>query len=139
MSAAILRTAGIRAACPALHACAAVGSCAPVLRSGTRGFARSAPRFNSLVAPAPNEQATKGGEGLHRSTFPTFDLHNRWPILVLDSKVPTAPSSPLTKQDGASTVPQPIHGDWVLFHPVYSENEVKAVQGMLPALTCTTY
>lgn len=46
-----------------------------------------------------------------------------------DQKVAGA-SSPLTKEDGASTVPQTIHGDWVLFHPVYTTAEVKSVEGM---------
>jgi hypothetical protein len=34
----------------------------------------------------------------------------------------------LTTPDAVSTVPTVIHGDWVLFHPVYSEEEVKAVE-----------
>jgi len=36
--------------------------------------------------------------------------------------------SQLTKQSAASTVPIMVHGDWVLFHPVYSPKELKAVQ-----------
>jgi hypothetical protein len=34
----------------------------------------------------------------------------------------------LTKQDGVSTVPTMVRGDWVLFHPVYTPEELKAVE-----------
>ncbi|CAK5267167.1 unnamed protein product [Mycena citricolor] len=34
----------------------------------------------------------------------------------------------LTTPDAVSTVPTMVRGDWVLFHPVYSPEEVKAVQ-----------
>lgn len=37
-------------------------------------------------------------------------------------------SDPLTRQDGVSTVPEVLKGDWVLFHPVYSNSEIKAVE-----------
>jgi len=38
-------------------------------------------------------------------------------------------SSPaLTKPDGVSTVPTMVRGDWVLFHPVYTPEELKAVE-----------
>ena len=33
----------------------------------------------------------------------------------------------LTKPDIVSTTPA-IHGDWVLFHPVYTEDELRAVK-----------
>lgn len=33
-----------------------------------------------------------------------------------------------SKQSVTSTVPIMVHGDWVLFHPVYSPEELKAVQ-----------
>lgn len=33
----------------------------------------------------------------------------------------------LTKADIVSVTPQ-IHGDWVLFHPVYTDEELRAVQ-----------
>ena len=33
----------------------------------------------------------------------------------------------LVKPDIVSVSPQ-IHGDWVLFHPVYTEDELRAVQ-----------
>ncbi|KAJ7609661.1 AOX, alternative oxidase mitochondrial precursor [Roridomyces roridus] len=39
-----------------------------------------------------------------------------------------APASSLTKPDGVSTVPTMVRGDWVLFHPVYTPEEVKAVE-----------
>ncbi|KAJ6480280.1 alternative oxidase-domain-containing protein [Mycena sanguinolenta] len=41
---------------------------------------------------------------------------------------PTLPTSQLTKPDGVSTVPTMVRGDWVLFHPVYTPNEMRAVE-----------
>jgi hypothetical protein len=37
-------------------------------------------------------------------------------------------SHALTKEDGVSTVPTMVRGDWVLFHPVYTPEELKAVE-----------
>lgn len=34
----------------------------------------------------------------------------------------------LTKQDGVGTVPTMVRGDWVLFHPVYTQEELRAVE-----------
>ncbi|KAJ7485040.1 AOX, alternative oxidase mitochondrial precursor [Mycena galericulata] len=45
-----------------------------------------------------------------------------------DSEHPTASSSQLTKADAVSTVPTMVRGDWVLFHPVYTPEEMKAVE-----------
>lgn len=36
--------------------------------------------------------------------------------------------SQFTKRSSASIVPAMVQGDWVLFHPVYSPEELKAVQ-----------
>ncbi|KAJ7140091.1 AOX, alternative oxidase mitochondrial precursor [Mycena crocata] len=41
---------------------------------------------------------------------------------------PPASTSQLTKPDAVSTVPTMVRGDWVLFHPVYSPEELKAVE-----------
>ncbi|KAJ7102891.1 alternative oxidase-domain-containing protein [Mycena epipterygia] len=41
---------------------------------------------------------------------------------------PIASSSQLTKPGAVSTVPTMVRGDWVLFHPVYTPEEMKAVQ-----------
>ncbi|KAF8205981.1 alternative oxidase-domain-containing protein [Mycena galopus ATCC 62051] len=40
---------------------------------------------------------------------------------------PTPSPSQLTKADGVSTVPTMVRGDWVLFHPVYTPEEMRAV------------
>ncbi|KAG5650959.1 hypothetical protein H0H81_010397 [Sphagnurus paluster] len=34
----------------------------------------------------------------------------------------------ITQPDAVSTVPTMVRGDWVLFHPVYTQDEIKAVQ-----------
>lgn len=39
----------------------------------------------------------------------------------------TTPSQ-LTKADAVSTVPTMVRGDWVLFHPVYTQEELKSVE-----------
>ncbi|KAF5382520.1 hypothetical protein D9615_002956 [Tricholomella constricta] len=36
--------------------------------------------------------------------------------------------APLTHPDAVSTVPTMVRGDWVLFHPVYTQEELKAVE-----------
>jgi len=88
------------------------------LRSSPAGFLgpRSAVYFhsgttdqNSLVKKRPDEQADVGTEGFHTKDKKTSE-------------------SLLTQIDAVSTVPSEIRGDWVLFHPVYSEDEVKSVQ-----------
>ncbi|KAJ7279970.1 AOX, alternative oxidase mitochondrial precursor [Mycena rebaudengoi] len=38
------------------------------------------------------------------------------------------PQGSLTKPDAVSTVPTMVRGDWVLFHPVYTQEEIKAVE-----------
>jgi hypothetical protein len=52
--------------------------------------------------------------------------------LNLLEELPVSSSNPstqlLTKADGVSTVPTMIRGDWVLFHPVYTPEELKAVE-----------
>jgi len=40
----------------------------------------------------------------------------------------TNSSQALTKPDGVSTVPTMVRGDWVLFHPVYTPEELRSVQ-----------
>ena len=39
-----------------------------------------------------------------------------------------ASQSALTQVDAVSTVPQEVRGDWVLFHPVYSQEEMESVE-----------
>jgi hypothetical protein len=41
---------------------------------------------------------------------------------------PSTSSEILTKADGVSTVPTMFKGDWVLFHPVYTPQELKSVE-----------
>ncbi|KAJ6552045.1 AOX, alternative oxidase mitochondrial precursor [Mycena vulgaris] len=52
------------------------------------------------------------------------------PSAALDAlkEQPVASSSQLTKPDAVSTVPTMVRGDWVLFHPVYTPEEMKAVK-----------
>ncbi|KAF8516817.1 AOX, alternative oxidase mitochondrial precursor [Hysterangium stoloniferum] len=57
-----------------------------------------------LTATPPQKNAVKGTEGMHRNDMSMTD--------------PT----------GSVIKPPPIHGDWVLFHPVYTADELKAVK-----------
>lgn len=47
------------------------------------------------------------------------------------------PASQLTKPDAVSTVPSMVHGDWVLFHPAYTPEELKAVEVRNSSFTMT--
>ncbi|KIJ17691.1 hypothetical protein PAXINDRAFT_167678 [Paxillus involutus ATCC 200175] len=64
---------------------------------------------NSLIKKRLNEEADTGTEGFHPE-----DL--------------TPSKKALTEPDAVSTVPVEVHGDWVLFHPVYSEEELRSVE-----------
>lgn len=53
-----------------------------------------------------------------------FSIHS----FCTDDPTTSTAKSPLTKNDAVSTVPTMVRGDWVLFHPVYSPEELRAVQ-----------
>lgn len=68
------------------------------------------PNNNSLTGQRINEQSATGKEGFH----------------IKDS---ATSKQGLTTPDAVSTLPPTIvRGDWVLFHPVYSQEEIKAVE-----------
>jgi len=80
---------------------------------------------NSLAKKRPNEQADVGTEGFHTSKS---SFHIMWGISNYMTEDKRASPSALTHVDAVSTVPQEIRGDWVLFHPVYSQEEMKSVE-----------
>ncbi|KDR82729.1 hypothetical protein GALMADRAFT_238234 [Galerina marginata CBS 339.88] len=90
-------------------------SCGAFLLSGTLPHSArhlstsSALRNESLSSKKTHQEATEG----HRQEMPGSS---------------SSESSPLTKPSAISTVPDMVRGDWVLFHPVYSPEELKAVQ-----------
>ncbi|TFK28021.1 mitochondrial alternative oxidase [Coprinopsis marcescibilis] len=45
-----------------------------------------------------------------------------------EPKASTSEETALTKASAVSTVPTMVRGDWVLFHPVYAQDELTAVQ-----------
>jgi hypothetical protein len=55
-------------------------------------------------------------------------LRHPGPQLVASEDSSPVKNQALTKADAVSTVPSKIHGDWVLFHPVYTAEELKAVE-----------
>ncbi|EGN92138.1 AOX, alternative oxidase mitochondrial precursor [Serpula lacrymans var. lacrymans S7.3] len=80
-----------------------------------RGFMTAPSRQNSLTGKRAHEGSVSGTEGLHRED-------------LASAKKNKDASPALTKMDAVSTLPSTVHGDWVLFHPVYSEEELKSVE-----------
>ncbi|KAN0087446.1 Alternative oxidase domain containing protein [Tylopilus felleus] len=91
---------------PALR-CAYLGT--PLVPRLTGCFHTGTTDYNSLAKKRPSEQADVGTEGFHKKDTKTSQ-------------------SLLTEPDAVSTVPQDVRGDWVLFHPVYSQEEMKSVE-----------
>ncbi|KAH7921910.1 alternative oxidase [Leucogyrophana mollusca] len=112
---ALLRTAFVRSA-PVCQAAVLRGVSSSLV---SRAGARITPgrslihtggiQNNSLTGKRAHEESVSGTEGLHRK-----DL--------------AASKQGLTTGDAVSTIPATVHGDWVLFHPVYSQEEIKAVE-----------
>jgi hypothetical protein len=81
--------------------------------------------LNTLTSNQAREQTLK--EGTLRRESQLFGL----PYVNVDhpGEPAGANSSPaLTKPDEVSTVPTMVRGDWVLFHPVYTPEELKDVE-----------
>ncbi|KAG2155775.1 AOX, alternative oxidase mitochondrial precursor [Suillus bovinus] len=72
------------------------------------------PNNNSLTGKKINEESVTGTEGLHFSN-----------PFAEDS---AASKQGLTAPDVSTSPPTIVRGDWVLFHPVYSQEELKAVE-----------
>ncbi|RDB17903.1 Alternative oxidase, mitochondrial [Hypsizygus marmoreus] len=64
--------------------------------------------------------------GIHRDALTDKSAHART-VPPHKQDLPGS-SSQLTQPDAVSTVPTMVRGDWVLFHPVYTQDELKAVQ-----------
>ena len=56
-----------------------------------------------------------------------------------NSSSPLNNRSQLTRPDAVSTVPPTVRGDWMLFHPVYTPEEVKAVEVCVVHLDCLLF
>ncbi|EPT05245.1 hypothetical protein FOMPIDRAFT_1139333 [Fomitopsis schrenkii] len=99
----MLRTATVH--CIPYHA----GVCTRALPSASvarRTFTSGIPVLNALTGKKASEPASKGVEGLHRRD--------------------TTPAPPAKQEDSAG-VPSVVKGDWVLFHPVYTPDELRSV------------
>jgi len=81
-----------------------------------RTFATHGPKYNAHVGT----EVHKGKNLL----CTTFDVTNEAAII----HVASPPAEALTEPGITSTVPTMVRGDWVLFHPVYSPEELKAVE-----------
>ncbi|GBE84957.1 Alternative oxidase, mitochondrial [Sparassis crispa] len=77
-------------------------------RTFVSGLARMSP--TALDSKSADAKAAAGVEGAHRKDVPQ--------------------TGALIKHDAVSTVPQEVRGDWVLFHPVYTPEELRSVQIM---------
>jgi hypothetical protein len=83
-----------------------------------RSLATSAIRYNNLKSGRPDEQVKKGSEGPHRTQAPTVQV-----------------AAPVH----TSVTSTPMTGDWVLFHPVYTPEELRAVEVCLIPPTYNYY
>ncbi|KAF9565682.1 alternative oxidase [Agrocybe pediades] len=108
----MIRTPLIHAAHPAIRA-SCVRSCGSLLLRGACGYSRHL-STTPLLRHADVSPLTANNTH-HEAT----EIHKR-------SSSPE--NSQLTKHDAVSTVPDMVRGDWVLFHPVYSPSELKAVE-----------
>ena len=116
---------------PALHTPIYSARLATRLPLVARGFSSVAPRLRPLVSRAADQPGTIGSEGSHRSEF-YFSLYVIDSVINVPMYVPedAAPQ----RNDSLTTDPidtAPTHivkGDWVLFHPVYSTSELRAVK-----------
>ncbi|EMD39933.1 hypothetical protein CERSUDRAFT_92418 [Gelatoporia subvermispora B] len=68
-------------------------------------------RNDDLTNRAPDQPSAVGAEGRHK-------------------KDKTPEGELLTKDDATTTIPTMVKGDWVLFHPVYTPEELRSVQIM---------
>ena len=84
-----------------------IATCNTKASLAARTLATSAIRYNNLSSGKPNEQVKPGSEGPHRAHALT---------------VPLAPPV------HTSATATPMTGDWVLFHPVYTPEELKSVE-----------
>ena len=91
-----------------------------------RTFVTTGPRANALRSRDVNAKSLSGTEGPHlsMSSFPyycrRYSHKNGW--LCRTGDLPPKNISPV---EGAS---QGVTGDWVLFHPVYTPEELRSVQ-----------
>ncbi|PPQ72300.1 hypothetical protein CVT26_007131 [Gymnopilus dilepis] len=86
-----------------------VGSCHRDFAGARQLSTTSVSRNGELTSKLAHQEATEG----HKQDIPGTSSHT---------------PSQLTKPDAVSTVPEMVRGDWVLFHPVYSTDELKAVR-----------
>ncbi|KAF9454745.1 mitochondrial alternative oxidase [Macrolepiota fuliginosa MF-IS2] len=86
----------------------------PNIRPPTTVLRRTFLTSSCLQAPLSGTPSSKGS-----------DEHNNRADGALNKSLL---DSELTKESAATTVPTMVRGDWVLFHPVYSPEEIKAVK-----------
>ncbi|KAI0345764.1 alternative oxidase [Trametopsis cervina] len=80
-------------------------------RTVARAFSNGSPRLVPALDSKPvDEKSVKGTEGLHRNDIVTQEKNS------------------LTSAAHDAVVPHVLKGDWVLFHPVYSAEELRAVK-----------
>lgn len=92
--------------------------------SRCRTFVTSHARSTTLAGKRVQGEAAKDASTLQRES----DSHLRFELWSDDRSAEQAVPQALTKQDGVSTVPTMVRGDWVLFHPVYTAEELKSVE-----------
>lgn len=118
----MIRTSFIRTAAPALRL---KGS--PLTLSTPRGAllfacATTGRRLVSTSSPRRKDGDLLVDKRTHKEATAATSPHKQ--------EIPGSPVPSLTTHDAVSTLPVLVRGDWVLFHPVYSPEELKAVEVM---------
>lgn len=94
--------------------------------SPCRTFTTSHPRPTALTSKPLHDDALKAKGSIRGGKSNTL-MRSLLSEKRLGESTKT-PQAQLTKADGVSTVPTMVRGDWVLFHPVYTEEELRAVE-----------
>ena len=110
-----------------------VGSCHRDFAGARQLSTTSVSRNGELTSKLAHQEATEG----HKREFAAIVLVISGTYIHVEDIPGTSSHTPsqLTKPDAVSTVPEMVRGDWVLFHPVYSTDELKAVQVCSPCVT----
>ena len=98
-----------------------------VYPSGARTLSMTRPLENSLTATKSHQEAVSP----HKRTLTSFfiaDNIDRQSFIDDSSLPPPTGTTDLQKPGAVSTVPKKFRGDWVLFHPVYTREELTSVQ-----------
>ncbi|KAG5648285.1 hypothetical protein DXG03_004855 [Asterophora parasitica] len=91
-----------------------------------RSFMTSGARRDALTGKSA--QSTSGGPHKRTSEIISKVINLLTRFTIEDLPKSSSHATALTQPDAVSTIPTMVRGDWVLFHPVYTQDELKAVE-----------